>query len=89
MESPVRLCGNHRSYGALCLSALLVVAMEWLKGTVGFEHLANDQREIIGAVCDNSPVFSCFIGGARAGEYTTLDLAKEKLLEKCRKKKLL
>jgi hypothetical protein len=61
---------------------------EWIqKGD--WHYLVVDGGEVIASIAAFRFPFSCFIGGGGAGEYATLDIAKEKLIEKCRQKRLI
>jgi hypothetical protein len=61
----------------------------WIEKPDKWHYLVTDDGEVIAAVSAYKFPFACFIGGAGAGEYATLEIAKEKLIEKCRLKKLL
>jgi hypothetical protein len=61
----------------------------WTQGSMDWHYLDNGKGEVIASISAYGFPICCFIGGAKAGEYTTLELAKEKLIEKCRQKRLL
>jgi hypothetical protein len=62
---------------------------EWIEKPDKWHYLVVDGGEVIASISAYKFPYACFIGGASAGNYTTLEIAKEKLIEKCRKKRLL
>ena len=47
-----------------------------------WHYLVTEDGEVVGSISAFSFPFCCFIHGAKAGDYVTLEIAKEKLLEK-------
>lgn len=61
---------------------------KWVEGSNKWHYLVDDDGEVVGSISAYSYPFCCYIKGASAGQYDTLELAKKKLVEKCQKKKL-